>query len=188
MVNVSFLIGASNKFNYQVGKSYVYNYELDQKFISNGNLENSMVIYHQVTISVLRPCEFRLKLSNIRSDQAGLVLERKDEMELYPIRFLFHNGVIEETCPSPSDQMPFIAAKQGILSTFQKAHSCNKGMGTSHSYYEVCTNTDNFSVNPEIFSKSHTPIVFQKKPFYVNVPFIFPRNLRIFHYALYSSY
>ncbi|KAK3089687.1 hypothetical protein FSP39_005602 [Pinctada imbricata] len=125
---------AKSKFGYQDGQLYEFSYEAETKTGVHGASDEQagLKIVTTAEIEVLSKCELSLQLRNtavygsdpniqsrfIQDSQTG---EFKSELEQYPLRFSFQDGIIEELCPTLEESSWSLNVKRGILSAFQNS-------------------------------------------------------------------
>jgi hypothetical protein len=108
-----------DSFRYEVGKTYHYKYESWTKLHLNDQQGPNVRLSAVAKISVLRPCELALKLSDVSVDGPVDTFEYKRVLEKEPILFSFDEGRIESVCSSSDDQPWAVNLKKGLISSLQ---------------------------------------------------------------------
>ncbi|KAK2705232.1 uncharacterized protein LOC136031509 [Artemia franciscana] len=135
------------KFSYRVGHSYQYRYEANITSSAGQALQSSSNLFLSSTVyfDILDHCEWMLRLSDVHLEESEVGQNEKKEaafseifrtnLESYPLRFSYHDGLIENVCIT-NDKEPHwsINIKRGILSAIQNSQ---KRVDLDHDTIEV---------------------------------------------------
>lgn len=118
---------SQDNFRYEVGKTYVYDYDSWTKINLKDEEGPDVQIQGTAKISVLRPCELALQLSDVRVRGPVDGFEYKRTLEMEPILFSFDEGRIQHVCASDDDQTWAVNLKKGLISSLQVGFSSLEG-------------------------------------------------------------
>ncbi|XP_046361600.2 uncharacterized protein LOC124138779 [Haliotis rufescens] len=124
----------TSKFNYVPGTTYefVYNVQTQTSMEGASSERASLGIRASADIEVLSKCEMALRLRDVKvyrsdpyssnpmkyADETG---EFKRNLERFPLRFSFQDGVVEELCPADGETTWALNIKRGLLTAVQNS-------------------------------------------------------------------
>lgn len=130
-----FIVFPDRKFRYLEGVFYQYKYRMDVSIYLGQNLwyKNQSRLFMDATLTLhfMTPCEGSIQLRNVSishdrgsyqsefPDRAGA--EFKNSLENHYLRFAFDDGIIQEVCPTDTDEIWALNIRRGILSMFQNS-------------------------------------------------------------------
>ncbi|XP_063394239.1 uncharacterized protein LOC134679271 [Cydia fagiglandana] len=120
---------ALEKFKYLPEIIYHYEYKVNVETYFAGSSDNrsTLDIRTEATIQFIKPCEGLLQLSDVTliDQDESFPVERAEKfihaLSLYDLRFAFHDGIISEVCPDPSEEEWVLNFKRAVLSMFQNS-------------------------------------------------------------------
>ncbi|XP_067679783.1 uncharacterized protein [Haliotis asinina] len=124
----------TSKFNYVPGKTYEFEYNVQTQTSMEGASSEraSLGIRATADLEVLSKCEMALRLRDVKvyrsdpsapnpmkyADETG---EFKRNLERFPLRFSFQDGVVEELCPTFGETTWALNIKRGLLTAVQNS-------------------------------------------------------------------
>ncbi|XP_071116773.1 uncharacterized protein [Haliotis cracherodii] len=124
----------TNKFNYLPGTTYEFDYNVQTHTSMEGASGDQATLGIRATadIEVLSKCDMALRLRDVKvyqsdpststpmkyADESGVF---RRNLERFPLRFSFQDGIVEELCPAESETTWALNIKRGLLTAVQNS-------------------------------------------------------------------